>query len=70
MASAPFKVSILMLTYRMEATIRPALEGALAQTVPCEIIVSYDCFDDGTFELAQELVANYRVPHSIRVRRN
>ena len=67
--SAP-SASIVLLCYRDAPYIRAALESALAQTVPCEIIVSNDCSDDGTFELAQELVANYRGPHRVIVRRN
>lgn len=64
------KVSILLLCYKDEAFIRAALESALAQTVPCEIIVSNDCSGDGTFELAQEIVAQYRGPHRVSVRCN
>lgn len=62
--------SILLLCYRDAPYIRDALASALAQTVPCEIIVSNDCSDDGTFEIAQEMVANYRGPHRVSVRRN
>ena len=35
--------TILVIAYRMQATIADALRSALAQTVPCEIIVSDDC---------------------------
>jgi len=68
-ASAP-TVSILLLCYKDEAFIRAALESALAQTVPCEIIVSNDCSGDGTFEIAQDIVAQYRGPHRVSVRCN
>lgn len=68
--SGGFKVSILMQAYRMERTILQALEGALAQTVPCEIIVSDDASDDRGFELAAARAAEYRGPHRLIVRRN
>lgn len=64
------RVSILLLCFRDAAYIRSAIDAALAQTVPCEIIISNDCSDDGTFELAQGHVANYRGPHVVSVRRN
>src|SRR5690348_9957692 len=70
MSDNALSASILLLCYRDAPYIRAALESALAQTVPCEIIVSNDCSDDGTFELAQEMVANYRGPHRVSVRRN
>jgi glycosyltransferase involved in cell wall biosynthesis len=70
MSETALSASILLLCYRDAPYIRAALESALAQTVPCEIIVSNDCSDDGTFELAQEMVANYRGPHRVSVRRN
>jgi len=63
-------VSILLLCWKDERYIREALAGALAQTVPCEIIVSNDCSDDRTFEIAQEIVAGYVGPHRVSVRRN
>lgn len=63
-------VSILLLCWKDERFIREALDGALAQTVPCEIIVSNDCSDDRTFAIAQEIVASYSGPHRVSVRRN
>jgi GT2 family glycosyltransferase len=65
-----FRVSILLLTYRMERTIVQALEGALAQTVPCEIIVSDDASADRGFELAAARIAAYAGPHQVALRRN
>lgn len=70
MADASPTVSILLLCYKDACFIREALAGALAQTVPCEIIVSNDCSNDGTFELVQEIVAQYRGPHRVSVRCN
>ncbi len=62
--------SVFLLAYRMEKTIVQALDGALAQTVPCEIIVSDDASDDRGFELAAKRVATYRGIHTVSVRRN
>ncbi len=59
-----------MLTYRMENTIRPALEAALAQTVPCEIIVSDDASGDRILEIAREMTAGYAGPHKVIIRSN
>jgi len=59
-----------MLTYKMEATIVEALDSALAQTVPCEIIVSEDASGDRAYELAQARVQHYCGPHRVIVRRN
>lgn len=59
-----------MLAYRMEKTLRPALAGALAQTVPCEIIVSDDASGDRALEIAREMTAGYAGPHKIVIRGN
>lgn len=64
------RVSILLLCYRMEQTIAEALRGALAQTVPCEIIVSDDASDDRSIEIAAAVVADYKGPHRVLIRRN
>jgi glycosyltransferase involved in cell wall biosynthesis len=63
-------VSILLLAYRNEATIIEALHGALAQTVPCEIIVSDDASGDNGYELALAEAQRYSGPHKLIVRRN
>lgn len=60
--------TILVIAYRMRATIADAIASALAQTVPCEIIVSDDSSGDGTFEAAQAAVAGYAGPHRVTVR--
>lgn len=64
------RASILLLTWRDRAFIDAALDGALAQTVPCEIVVSNDASDDGTHERCIERLAGYAGPHRIVVRRN
>lgn len=49
---------------------RAALEGALAQTTPCEIIVSDDASGDGALEVAHEIAASYTGPHRLIIRGN
>jgi glycosyltransferase involved in cell wall biosynthesis len=49
-------VTLLVIAYRMRATIAESIASALAQTYPCEIIVSDDSSGDGTFEAAQACV--------------
>ena len=65
-----FRASILMVAWRAADTITDAIDGALAQTVPCEIIVSDDASPDDTFAVAQAHVAGYSGPHRLIVRRN
>jgi len=66
---APFEVSIALLCWRDSAFIAQAIDAALAQTVPCEIVISNDCSDDDTYERACAHVAGYTGPHTVRVRR-
>jgi glycosyltransferase involved in cell wall biosynthesis len=68
-ASVP-KVSILLLAYRNESTIHEAMAGALAQTVPCEIIVSDDASGDAGYDHAVAAARHYSGPHRLIVRRN
>lgn len=70
-AAAP-RATILLLAYRMGATIREALESAVAQTVPCEILVSDDAspVPDEGFAIAEAFAREYRGPHRLVVRRN
>lgn len=70
MAQGPYRATILLLAYRMEKTLPAALAGALAQTVPCEIIVSDDASGDRSLEVARELVAGYTGPHKVIIRGN
>lgn len=63
-------VSILLLAYRHESTIHEALAGALAQSVPCEIIVSDDASGDAGYDHALRAAERYSGPHKLIVRRN
>jgi glycosyltransferase involved in cell wall biosynthesis len=67
-SSPPLTATLLVIAYRMPATIGEAIASAMAQTVPCEIIVSDDCSGDGTLEAAQAAIADYAGPHRINVR--
>lgn len=67
-ADVPPVATILLLAYRMQDTIVESLQSALAQTVPCEIIVSDDCSGDESLQRIAPLVRDYRGPHRIRVR--
>lgn len=65
-----FAATILLMTWRDSRFVDEALAGAVAQTVPCEIIVSNDAADDDTHAKALAFAAGYRGPHRIIVRRN
>ena len=64
-------VTFALFAYNQEDYVREAIEGAFAQTYePLEIILSDDCSADRTFEIMQEMAAEYRGPHRVRVRQN
>jgi len=64
-------VTFALFAYNQEKYIRAAVEGAFAQEYsPLEIILSDDCSTDRTFEIMQELAANYRGPHEVILNRN
>ncbi|PFG62078.1 glycosyl transferase family 2 [Thioclava sp. ES.031] len=64
-------VTFALFAFNQEKYIHAAVEGALAQTYePLEIILSDDCSTDRTFEIMQEMVANYDGPHRLVLRRN
>lgn len=71
-AGEGFAASILLLSYRMEGTLLEAIRSAVAQTVPCEIVVSDDASPapDGGHALAEAFARDYRGPHRLLVRRN
>ena len=63
-------VTFALFAYNQEQYIHEAVQGALTQTYqPLEIILSDDCSTDKTFSIMQELVEQYRGPHSVRVNR-
>ena len=66
-ATAP-SVTLLVIAYRMRATIGAAVRAALAQTYPCEIIVSDDSSGDGTLEAARAAVAAAGADRNVLVR--
>lgn len=60
-------LSFILVSYNQEPFIREALEGAFAQTwSPLEILFVDDCSADGSFEIAQAMVAKYRGPHRVQ----
>jgi glycosyltransferase involved in cell wall biosynthesis len=67
-ALPPLSTTVLVIAYRMRATIAESIASAFAQTVACEIVVSDDCSGDGTLEAAQAAVADYVGPHRVSVR--
>lgn len=63
--------SMLLMAYNQAASVRAAVEAALAQTgEPIEIIVSDDASTDATFAVMQQAVAGYAGPHAVRLNRN
>lgn len=64
-------VTFALFAYNQEKYIREAVEGAFAQTYePLEIILSDDCSTDRTFEIMEEMAAEYAGPHRIIARQN
>jgi glycosyltransferase involved in cell wall biosynthesis len=64
-------ITFALFAYNQERFIREAVEGAFSQTYsPLEIILSDDCSPDRTFEIMEEMVANYSGPHTIVLNRN
>lgn len=60
--------TLLLVCYRMQDTILESLDSALAQTVPCEIIVSDDSSGDQSLQRIAAGVRDYRGPHRLHVR--
>jgi glycosyltransferase involved in cell wall biosynthesis len=65
------KYSFVVLSYNQEEYVAEAVMAALAQEgPPLELILSDDCSQDGTFQIMQQIAADYRGPHRVTVRRN
>ncbi len=64
-------VTFALFAYNQEKYIREAVDGAFSQTYdPLEIILSDDCSTDRTFEIMQEMVAEYKGSHQIILNKN
>lgn len=64
-------VTFAVFAYNQEKYIREAVAGAFSQTYePLEIILSDDCSTDKTFEIMQDMVANYSGRHKLLLRRS
>lgn len=64
-------LSFCLVAYNQESFIREAVQGALDQTYsPLQIVLSDDCSSDRTFDIMQEMTANYKGPHDIMLNRN
>ena len=64
-------VTLALFAYNQECYVGEAIAAAFAQTYsPLEIILSDDCSSDGTFEIMQHAVAEYKGPHHVVLNRN
>ncbi len=64
-------VTFAVFCYNQSKFVSDAIKGALSQTYqPLDIIISDDASTDGTFEIAEEIIANYSGPHTVRLNRN
>ncbi|WP_292073784.1 glycosyltransferase family 2 protein [Mesorhizobium sp.] len=64
-------ITFALFAFNQEKYISEAVEGAFSQTYErLEIILSDDCSSDRTFEIMQEMAAEYKGPHRVLVRRN
>ena len=63
-------MSVLVATHNHEAWIGAALRSVLEQEgTPVEVLVGDDASTDGTAEAIEDVVAQYRGPHQVRVHR-
>ena len=57
--------------YNQERFIKEAVEGAFAQTYsPLQIILSDDCSKDRTFQIMEQMAADYHGPHRLKLNQN
>lgn len=64
----PLPVTGLFLCYQQARFVGEALDGALSQTVPMQLIVSDDGSSDGTAEVLVDRLRDYRGPHQVLLR--
>src|SRR6478609_2620456 len=64
-------ISFIVLCYNQEKFVREAIEGALSQNYsPLEIIIMDDSSTDRSYEIAQQVVSDYKGPHQVQVCRS
>ena len=64
-------VTLVLVSYNQEKYIREAVDAAFAQTYsPLTIEISDDASVDKTYEIIQQMCADYRGPHSVMSSRN
>lgn len=61
------KFSIVITTYNRIMLLKRAIDSALNQTVPCEVVVVDDCSTDGTEEYVQKLSASLKTKEDYRL---
>lgn len=61
------KFSIVITTYNRITLLKRAIDCALNQTVPCEVVVADDCSTDGTEEYVRELSASLKTKEDYRL---
>lgn len=65
------RVSMVLLAYNQQDTVRRAAESCLAQDCePLEIVLSDDASTDNTYTILQDVAAGYRGPHKVSARRS
>ena len=68
---SPPLVTFALFAFNQEKFIREAIKGAFSQTYShLEIILSDDCSSDRTFEIMQEMAAEYDGLHTVILNRN
>jgi glycosyltransferase involved in cell wall biosynthesis len=64
-------ITCCLLTYNNEKYVKEAVNSVLNQTYsPLEIIISDDNSKDRSFELAEEIIKDYKGPHKVIMNRN
>lgn len=64
------RATLAMLCFNQERYVGAAIEAALSQTVPLDILISDDCSTDDTWAAINKALEGYSGPHSIRLNRN